>query len=59
MADETQARDCLLAVVEGHAAGAGASLALACDRAVAEADATFVMSFTRVGIAEGSYSNAD
>jgi len=41
----------VLAAVEGHAAGAGASLALACDRVVAAVDATFVMSFTRVGIA--------
>ncbi len=41
----------VLAAVEGYAAGAGASLALACDRVVAAEDATFVMSFTRVGIA--------
>ena len=41
----------VLAAVEGYAAGAGASLALACDRVVAAEDATFVMSFSRVGIA--------
>jgi len=41
----------VLAAVEGYAVGAGAALALACDRVVAAADATFAMSFTGVGIA--------
>jgi 2-(1,2-epoxy-1,2-dihydrophenyl)acetyl-CoA isomerase len=41
----------VLAAVEGYAVGAGAALALACDRVVAAADSTFAMSFTGVGIA--------
>jgi 2-(1,2-epoxy-1,2-dihydrophenyl)acetyl-CoA isomerase len=41
----------VLAAVEGPAFGAGAALALACDRVVAAADATFSMSFTAVGLA--------
>ncbi len=41
----------VLAAVEGYAIGAGAALALACDRVVAAADSTFGMSFTGVGIA--------
>jgi enoyl-CoA hydratase/carnithine racemase len=41
----------VLAAVEGYAIGAGAALALACDRVVAAADATFGMSFTGIGIA--------
>ena len=41
----------VLAAVEGYAIGAGAALALACDRVVAAADSTIGMSFTGVGIA--------
>ena len=41
----------VLAAVEGYAVGAGAALALACDRVVAATDSTFAMSFTSVGIA--------
>jgi 2-(1,2-epoxy-1,2-dihydrophenyl)acetyl-CoA isomerase len=41
----------VLAAVEGYAVGAGAALALACDRVVAAADSTFSVSFTGVGIA--------
>ncbi len=41
----------VLAAVEGYAVGAGAALALACDRVVAAADATFATAFTGVGIA--------
>lgn len=41
----------VLAAVEGPAFGAGAALALACDRVVAASDATFSMSFTSVGLA--------
>jgi 2-(1,2-epoxy-1,2-dihydrophenyl)acetyl-CoA isomerase len=41
----------VVAAVEGYAVGAGAALALACDRVVAAADSTFAISFTRVGIA--------
>jgi 2-(1,2-epoxy-1,2-dihydrophenyl)acetyl-CoA isomerase len=41
----------VLAAVEGFAVGAGASLALACDRVVAAADARFALSFTGVGLA--------
>jgi 2-(1,2-epoxy-1,2-dihydrophenyl)acetyl-CoA isomerase len=41
----------VLAAVEGYAIGAGAALALACDRVIAAADSTFGMSFTGVGIA--------
>jgi enoyl-CoA hydratase/carnithine racemase/phenylpropionate dioxygenase-like ring-hydroxylating dioxygenase large terminal subunit len=41
----------VLAAVEGYAFGAGAALALACDRVVVAADATFSVSFTGVGIA--------
>lgn len=41
----------VVAAVEGPAYGAGAALALACDRVVAAADATFATSFTAVGLA--------
>jgi 2-(1,2-epoxy-1,2-dihydrophenyl)acetyl-CoA isomerase len=41
----------VIAAVEGYAFGAGAALAIACDRVVTAADATFSVSFTAVGIA--------
>lgn len=41
----------VVAAVEGFAYGAGASLALACDRVVAASDAVFNVTFTRVGLA--------
>ncbi|MFJ9562850.1 enoyl-CoA hydratase/isomerase family protein [Streptomyces fuscichromogenes] len=41
----------VVAAVEGFAFGAGAALALACDRVVAAADATFSTAFTGVGLA--------
>ncbi|GAB2912607.1 enoyl-CoA hydratase [Paraburkholderia jirisanensis] len=40
----------VIAAVEGAAAGAGFSLALACDLIVAAQDAKFVMSYARVGL---------
>jgi enoyl-CoA hydratase/carnithine racemase len=40
----------VIAAVEGAAAGAGFSLALACDLIVAGEDAKFVMSYARVGL---------
>ena len=40
----------VIAAVEGAAAGAGFSLALACDLIVAAHDAKFVMSYARVGL---------
>lgn len=41
----------VVAAVEGAAFGAGAALALACDRVVAARDARFATTFTRVGLA--------
>lgn len=49
----------VLAAVEGAAAGAGFSLALACDLIVAADDARFVMSYSQVGLSPdggGSWS---
>src|ERR1700749_4376691 len=40
----------VIAAVEGAAAGAGFSLALACDLIVAAEDAKFIMSYARVGL---------
>ena len=40
----------VIAAVDGAAAGAGFSLALACDLIVAAEDAKFVMSYARVGL---------
>ena len=40
----------VVAAVEGAAAGAGYSLALACDMLVAAADAQFVMAYVKVGL---------
>src|SRR3984885_15437145 len=40
----------VIAAVEGAAAGAGFSLALACDLIVAAADAKFILSYGRIGL---------
>ena len=40
----------VIAAVEGHAAGAGFSIALGCDLIVAAADAVFTMSYVRIGV---------
>jgi enoyl-CoA hydratase/carnithine racemase len=40
----------IIAAVEGHAVGAGLSLALCCDTIIAAADARFASSFGRVGL---------
>jgi enoyl-CoA hydratase len=42
-----------LAAVNGHAAGGGFSLALACDMRVASSNAQFIMTFVRLGIHPG------
>src|SRR5262249_35426430 len=44
----------IIAAVNGVAAGAGASLAFACDFRVAADNATFVQSFTKVGLVPDS-----
>lgn len=46
-------RDCpipVIAAVEGFAAGAGFSLAMACDMVIAAQDARFVMAYVKVGL---------
>lgn len=40
----------VIAAVEGHAAGAGFSIALACDLVVAAEDALFTMAYVRIGV---------
>jgi enoyl-CoA hydratase/carnithine racemase len=54
-------RDCakpVVAAVEGHAAGAGFSVALCCDLIVAAEDAQFTMAYVKIGLnpdGDGSY----
>ncbi|NBD21860.1 enoyl-CoA hydratase [Aquabacterium fontiphilum] len=49
----------VVAAVEGHAAGGGVSLALACDLIVAANDARFSLSYMRVGLSpDGGISQA-
>lgn len=54
-------RDCakpVIAAVEGHAAGAGFSVALGCDLVVAAEDAQFTMAYVKIGLnpdGDGSY----
>jgi enoyl-CoA hydratase/carnithine racemase len=51
----------ILAAVEGHAAGAGFSIALSCDLIVAAEDAQFTMAYVKVGLnpdGNGSFSLA-
>ena len=51
----------VIAAVEGHAAGAGFSIALSCDLIVAAEDAQFTMAYVKVGLnpdGNGSYSLA-
>ena len=58
------ARQCakpVIAAVEGHAAGAGFSIALACDLIVAAEDAQFTLAYVKVGLnpdGNGSFSLA-
>lgn len=40
----------VIAAVEGHAAGAGFSIALGCDLVVAAENATFTMSYVKIGV---------
>jgi len=40
----------VIAAVEGHAAGAGFSVALGCDLVVAAADAVFTLSYVKIGV---------
>ncbi len=40
----------VIAAVEGHAAGAGFSIALGCDLIVAAADAVFTLSYVKIGV---------
>lgn len=48
----------VIAAVEGGAAGAGASIALACDLVVAASDAYFAVSYLRVGLSPDGGSTA-